>query len=236
MSQNFKRRISLFPNSLSKFQNSIKERKDLADIDTFNKKIINKNTPPKKEKKMKLSLLQTPIIEKNKLRKISIYSPISFCDIPTPITNYENFRKKEININKKLISNFNINMLPEEEKDMNDIININMTSMLPKGKVKKINCDYRKGINNNKNITLVNKDNKQVSFKLYNDKDIYGKNDIIKECDLNNIDNKTEQNSDDEEIQSKCNKCFFELNNAFDFIEKSPNFLMDKIKYGNKSM
>ena len=235
MAQNFKRRISLFPNSLSKFQNSIKERKDLADIDTFNKKIINKNTPPKKEKKMKLSLLQTPIIEKNKLRKISIYSPISFCDIPTPITNYDNFRKKEININKKLISNFNINMLPEEEKDMNDIININKTSMFPKGKVKKLNCDYRKGINN-KNITLVNNDNKKVSFKLYNDKDIYGKNDIIKEYDINNINNKTEQNSDDEEIQSKYNKWFFELNNAFDFIKNNPNYLMDKIKYGNKFM
>ena len=49
MAQNFKRRISLFPNSFSKFQNSIKERRDSADINTLNKKIINKNTP-KKEK------------------------------------------------------------------------------------------------------------------------------------------------------------------------------------------
>ena len=233
MAQNFKRRISLFPNSFSKFQNSIKERRDSADINTLNKKIINKNTP-KKEKKLKLSLLQTPIIEKNKLRKISIYSPISFCDIPTPITNYENFRKKEINYNKKIISNFNINVLPEEEKDMKDSININMTSIFPKGKFKKINCDYRKRKNNNKNVILVNKGNKQISFKLYNDKDIYGKNDIIRECDINNINNNAEQNSDNEEIQTKCNKCFFELNIAFDFIKNNPNYLMDKIKYGKK--
>ena len=55
MAQNYKRRISLFSDSFSKFHNSLKRinEKDLieqADMETFNKKIINKETP-KKEKK-----------------------------------------------------------------------------------------------------------------------------------------------------------------------------------------
>ena len=233
MAQNYKRRISLFPDSFSKFHNSLKKinDKDLigqADEETFNKKIINKKTP-KKEKKLKLSLLQTPSIEKNKLRKISIYSPISFGDIPTPITNYDiNHRKRELQLqspsSNKNITKFNCKLFQEDDIEFKDIINSN-ESLFPGKKVKKVYNGNKNSVNNNKKIFFINDNNKQFSFPFYHDKDIYEKNDIINKCI--NI-NKTIDNSDDEEIQSKYNSCLFELAKAFNYINNNPNFFENK--------
>ena len=244
MAQNYKRRISLFPDSFSKFHNSLKRinEKDLigqADMETFNKKIINKETP-KKEKKVKLSLLQTPEIEKNKLRKISIYSPISFGEIPTPITNYDlNHRKRELQLqspsSKKNITKFNTKLFQEDNFEFNDIINSKI-SLLPCEKNKKVIYGNKSNVDINKKIIFTNDNNKQFSFSLYNDKDIYEKNDIINKCNnFCNI-NKTEDNSDDEEIQSKYNSCIFELSKAFNYINNNPNFFKDKINKRKKCL
>ena len=244
MAQNYKRRISLFPDSFSKFHNSLKRinEKDLieqADMETFNKKIINKETP-KKEKKIKLSLLQTPSIEKNKLRKISIYSPISFGDIPTPITNYDlNHRKRELQLeslsSQKNITKFNTKLFQEDDAEFNDIINSKI-SLFPCEKIKKVIYSNKSNVNSNKKIIFTDDKNKKFSFSLYNDKDIYEKNDIINKCNnFCNI-NKTEDNSDDEEIQSKYNSCIFELSKAFNYINNNPNFFKDKINKRKKCL
>ena len=203
MAQNFKRRISLFPDSLTKFQNSIKKLNQInfaekADIDTFNKKNILYEETPRKEKKVKLSLLDTPSIDKEKFRKISIYSPISFGDNYTP---------------------FN-----EEILDGNTPV-IKKSSLFPNKKFKKI--DFSKSeINNSENIMLNNNENnRQYFFSLYNDKEIYGKNDIVQKCKINNIDD----NSDNDEIQSNKNLCLFELEEAFNYIKNNPKFFSSRI-------
>ena len=244
MAQNYKRRISLFPDSLSKFHNSLKRineknLKEQADVETFNKKIINKETP-KKNKKIKLSLLQTPSIEKNKLRKISIYSPISFGDIPTPITNYDlNHRKRELRLqspsSKKNITRFNSKIFQEDNVEFNDIINSNI-SLFPYEKIKKVYYGNKNNVNSNKKINFINENNKQFTFSLYNDKDIYEKNDIINKCNnFCNI-NKTVDNSDDEEIRSKYNSCIFELSKAFNFINNNPSFFKNRINNRKKCL
>ena len=244
MAQNYKRRISLFPDSFSKFHNSLKRinEKDLigqADVETFNKKIINKETP-KKEKKVKLSLLQTPEIEKNKLRKISIYSPISFGEIPTPITNYDlNHRKRELQLqspsSKKNITKFNTKLFQEDNVEFNDIINSKIF-LYPCEKNKKLIYGNKSNVYIHKKIIFYNDNNKQFSFSLYNDKDIYEKNDIINKCNnFCNI-NKTVDNSDDEEIQNKYNSCIFELSKAFNYINNNPSFFKDKINKRKKCL
>ena len=244
MAQNYKRRISLFPDSFSKFHNSLKRinEKDLigqADVETFNKKIINKETP-KKEKKVKLSLLQTPEIEKNKLRKISIYSPISFGEIPTPITNYDlNHRKRELQLqspsSKKNITKFNTKLFQEDNVEFNDIINSKIF-LYPCEKNKKLIYGNKSNVYIHNKIIFYNDNNKQFSFSLYNDKDIYEKNDIINKCNnFCNI-NKTQDNSDDEEIQSKYNSCIFELSKAINYINNNPIFFKDKINKRKKCL
>ena len=220
MAQNFKRRISLFPDSFTKFQNSLENLNEIdlatkADNETFNKSIINKNTP-KKEKKMKLSLLDTPSIENKNYRKISIYSPISFGDMSTPVS-------------KKNITEFNSQLFLEDEIDVNTVINPN--TFFPCGKFKKL--DYGNKKNNKRNLVFSDENNVKYSFDLYNDKDIFEKNDIIKKGNtkVNTNDNtKKEGNSDDEEIQMKHNSCVIELGKAFDYINNHGNFFSEYIK------
>ena len=220
MAQNFKRRISLFPDSFTKFQNSLENLNEIdlaakADNETFNKSIINKNTP-KKEKKMKLSLLDTPSIENKNYRKISIYSPISFGDMSTPVS-------------KKNITEFNSQLFPEDEIEVNTVINPN--TFFPCGKFKKL--DYGNKKNNKRNLVFSDENNVKYSFNLYNDKDIFEKNDIIKKGNtkVNTKEiRKMEGNSDDEEIQKKRNSCVIELGKAFDYINNHGNFFSEYIK------
>ena len=220
MAQNFKRRISLFPDSFTKFQNSLENLNEIdlaakADKDTFNKSIIiNKNTP-KKEKKIKLSLLDTPSIEEKKYRKISIYSPISFGDMSTPVS-------------KKNITEFNSQIFPEDETDVNTVINPN--SFFPCGKFKKLDFGNKK--NNKRNIVFSDENKMKHSFDLYNDKDIFEKNEIVKRGNAKvnaNYIKSMEENSDDEEIQMKHNLCVNELAKAFDYINNHSKFFSEYI-------
>ena len=223
MAQNFKHRISLFPDSFTKFQNSLKELNEMdlskkADIDTFNKSIINKNTP-KKEKKMKKSLLDTPSIENKKYRKISVYSPISFGDISTPVS-------------KKTISEFNSQLFSEEEIEVNNNINNNSNlSFFPFAKNKKLSYGNKNRNMVNKNIIISDENSKQYSLPLYCDYDIYGQSDIIKKSNsvMNDNVKNIGDNSDDEEIVKKNNLCMNELGKAINYIKNNPNFFSERI-------
>ena len=170
MAQNFKRRISLYPDHPNIFKNSLNRLKEQdislkADLDTFNKTSIYKNTP-KKEKKLNKDLLETPILEKEKYRKISIYSPISFGDFSTPVSNNDT-------INKKIITDFNSQILLSE--DNFDFKDFNRIFHLRKYKKKEINQNII-----SHNIVLSNDKNENFLFPLYNDIDIYGKNNFIR--------------------------------------------------------
>lgn len=81
MAKNFKRRITLLPDSYYKIENSLKKFTEStliekADNDTFNKLNINKDiSTPKKEKTLNSSILNTPSIKKIKTKKnINIFS------------------------------------------------------------------------------------------------------------------------------------------------------------------
>ena len=222
MAQNFKRRISLFPDSFTKFQNSLEKLNEInlaekADIDTFNKSIIEKHTKntPKKEKKVKLSLLDSPSIENKKYRKISIYSPISFGDMSTPVS-------------KKNITEFNSQIFSEDEVDINNAINAN--SFFPCGKFKKLDFSNKK--NANRNIILKDENNMSYSFSLFYDKDIYEKNNIMTKgnakMNYTNM-NIKEENSDKEEIQKDHNLCVNELGKTLDLINNSSNYFSEYV-------
>ena len=206
MYKNIKRRISLYPDSLNKFQNPLKriKEKDLsekADLDTFNKISINKKTP-KKEKKLNKDILQSPIIEKEKYRKISIYSPISFGDISTPL-------------NDKKITDFNNQiLLSEDNLDFNDFDNI----ICPFKKFKKIDNKNKKNIKYNDNIVFTNNKNENIKFSLYKDYDIYGKNDIIKKYNSFINDNENFKNKNN-------NLCLINLEEGINYINKHPEYL-----------
>ena len=228
MAQNFKRRISLFPESFCKFQKPLENLNkmnlaEIADVDTFNKSIVYKNTP-KKEKKVKLSLLDTPSIEEKKYRKISIYSPISFGDLSTPVS-------------KKNITEFNSQIFLEDEIDANTTFNSNGNiSFLPCGKFKKLDNRYQNKNIINKNIIFNDENDCKCSFNIYHDKDIYEKNDIIKnDNDINSEKMKNVgENTDDEEIKLKRDLCINELGKAFDYIDDNPNFFSEMINRRKK--
>ena len=228
MAQNFKRRISLFPETFGKFQNSLEKLSDInlaekADKDTFNKSVINKNTP-KKEKKVKKSLLDTPSIEDKKYRKISIYSPISFGDMSTPVS-------------KKNISEFNSQIFSEDEIELNTTFNSSgYLSFLPCGKFKKLDNRYKNKNILNKNIMLKDENDKNYSFRIYYDKDIYEKNDTLKnDCNINNNKIKNvDENSDDEEIEQKHDLCINELGKAIDYFNDNPKFFSEMVNKRKK--
>ena len=181
MTQNFKRRITLLPNSKDSIQNSLKKFKDIdleekADNDTFNKTLISKNTP-KKEKKINPYLLETPKIEKSKERRISIYSPLSFGENSfmedNPISNekisiHKNFEK---NSSEKKVTNFNYHITENQEIDIQ-----NINTCFSMNKIKKLNKNNRKF----ENVIVFNNDNYQkYIFPLFNDNDIYRESNII---------------------------------------------------------
>ena len=181
MTQNFKRRITLLPNSKDSIQNSLKKFKDIdleekADNDTFNKTLISKNTP-KKEKKINPYLLETPKIEKSKERRISIYSPLSFGENSfmedNPISNekisiHKNFEK---NSSEKKVTNFNYHITENQEIDIQ-----NINTCFSMNKIKKLNKNNRKF----ENVIVFNNDKYQkYIFPLFNDNDIYRESNII---------------------------------------------------------
>ena len=132
-------------------------------------------------------------------------------------------------VSKKNITEFNSQLFPEDEIEVNTVINPN--TFFPCGKFKKL--DYGNKKNNKRNLVFSDENNVKYSFNLYNDKDIFEKNDIIKKgntkVNTNEI-RKMEGNSDDEEIQMKHNSCVIELGKAFDYINNHGNFFSEYIK------
>lgn len=209
MAQNFKRRISLYPDHSNIFKNSLNRLKEQdislkADLDTFNKTSIYKNTP-KKEKKLNKDLLETPILEKEKYRKISIYSPISFGDLSTPASNNDT-------INKKIITDFNSQILLSE--DNFDFKDFNRIFHLRKYKKKEINQNII-----SRNIVLSNDRNENFIIPLYNDIDIYGKNNFIRSSFQN------EYNSNAKDIKNKKNLYLINLEEGINHIKKFPDYI-----------
>ena len=252
MAQNFKRRITLLPNSSNQIQNSIKKFKDIDDIaeiadnDTFNKTIIYEKTPIK-EKKLNPSLLETPVIEKKRKRKISIYSPLSFSEIYSMDENKtqsgEIFFNKNIentidNSTRKKISNFSHQSLQESdnEDDIDDDYEPDFNIYFPVGKRKKTENIHKK-IND---VIIFNDDNcNKYFFPLFNDKEIFGKannnnykdnsdnKDIKHEKFLLNIHD--DENSNNEQIQQGCNICLKQLDEAINYYSNCPKCISRNI-------
>ena len=234
MAQNFRRRITLLPNSFYNFQNSMKKYKEIdlsdkADNDTFNKSIINKNTPIK-EKKLDPSLLETPIMEKNKKqRRISIYSPLSF---NTPSNVKCTSISSEIKDNNYVENSSNLkitNFSPELSPDIDDIFsNFNIQHSLRK--IKKIG--NRKNVG--KDIIFVDEKSEKYNFILFNDKNIFGENNNIIDNDIKFLNNShDDENSDGEEIEKDYQLCLKQLNEGIDYFSKFPQCISRRINYNN---
>lgn len=236
MAQNFKRRVTLLPSSLYDIQNSIKKFKDAdiiekADKNTFNKSIISKKTPIK-EKKLDPSLLETPIMEKTRLRRISIYSPLSFSERTyvneTPGTSEDKYFYNKIkNISskdkstRKKITNFTQETF--QERDDDDIFDFNIC--LSFSKRKKLNNNDNKKINK---LIVFNDDNyDNYIFPLFNDKDIF--EELKGNINSNNINKKEclhingDETSDEEQIQHDRNVSLKHLKEAINFYTNCPN-------------
>ena len=235
MAQNFRRRISLLPNSNYNFQNSMKKNKEIdliekADNDTFNKSIINKITPIK-EKRLDPSLLETPIIQKDKKqRRISIYSPLSFnidsnlksTSISSEIKNNNNCIDNSSNIK---ITNFS----PELSPDTDDIF-INFDICHPFRKIKKIGS-MRKKVEND--IIFIDEKNKKYNFELFHDKNIFGKENNIINRDIKclNTHNDDDANSDEEQIENDYQICLKQLSEGINYYSKFPNCISRNMHY-----
>ena len=129
---------------------------------------------------------------------------------------------------QKNITKFNTKLFQEDDVEFNDIINSEI-SLFPCEKIKKVIYSNKSNVNNNKKIIFTDDKNKKFSFSLYNDKDIYECNNF---CNIN----KTVDNSDEEEIQSKYNSCIYELSKAFNYINNNPNFFKDIINKRKKCL
>ena len=219
MAQNFRRRITLLPNSFGKNLNSAKNYKEIdleekADEDTFNKSTNNKFTPKKKTKSND-SLLESPIIERDKrLRRISIHSPISFNDNSLLKNSPNNFGTNFFNdfdnfclgsFLDKNISNFKCHFSPENCWDSPNFDSLE--------KIKKSNNKENKTVE--KTIILNDDENNNYLFSVYNDRDIYGNNYIIDQDNAMMRTNFNDNyNSDEENIKNGQEMCLSELKEA----------------------
>ena len=231
MTQNFRRRITLLPNSFCDIQNSMKKFKEIdliekADNDTFNKSIVNKITPMKK-KKLNSSLLDTPIIEEKKERRISIYSPLSFKEDSslkyTPISTQENDDYNKIDKSSELIiTNFSPTF-SEEIEEFCPTFNYNFLCK----KLKKLIRSNKKSENE---IIFIDGNNHQYQFELFDDQDVFGedKNYKDKEKRISNLKFQDDENSDDEKIQNDYEICIKKLEEAIDYYSKNPNCISRK--------
>ena len=231
MTQNFRRRITLLPNSFCDIQNSMKKFKEIdliekADNDTFNKSIVNKITPMKK-KKLTSSLLDTPIIEEKKERRISIYSPLSFKEDSslkyTPISTQENDDYNKIDKSSELIiTNFSPTF-SEEIEEFCPNFNYNFLCK----KLKKLIRSNKKSENE---IIFIDGNNQQYQFELFDDQDVFGqdKNYKDKEKRISSLKFQDDENSDDETIQNDYEICIKNLEEAIDYYSKNPNCISRK--------
>ena len=219
MAKNFKRRITLLPDSYYKIENSLKKFTETtliekADNDTFNKLNINKDiSTPKKEKTLNSSILKSPSIKKSRQRKISIYSPLCFNEISV-IKNNSIFSEDKILNNdstEKKVTKFNYPISLDQE-----IYSQSFNTTFSMNKIKRIN----KPKNKLGNIIMFNDENdKKYLFPLFEDKQIYGKNN-----DINNDNNQIislinykEDISDNEQTKEENNICLTQLKEAIKF-------------------
>ena len=231
MAKNFKRRITLLPDSYYYFKDSIKKYKEIdlsekADNDTFNKSIINKITPTK-EKKLDPSLLETPIIEKDKqLRRISIYSPLSF-NTPSYLKSTSISSEIKDNNNVEKSSNLITNFCPELSPEIDDIFS-NCDIQHPLRKIKKIGTRKKVG----KDIIFVDEKSEKYNFTLFNDKNIFGENNNIIDNDIKYLNNThDDENSDGEQIENDYQTCLKQLREGIDYFSKFPQCLSRRINY-----
>ncbi len=219
MAKNFKRRITLLPDSYYKIENSLKKFTETtliekADNDTFNKLNINKDiSTPKKEKTLNSSILKSPSIKKSRQRKISIYSPLCFNE-NSVIKNNSIFSEDKILNNdstEKKVTKFNYPISLDQE-----IYSQSFNTTFSMNKIKRIN----KPKNKLENIIMFNDENdKKYLFPLFDDKQIYGKNN-----DINNDNNQIislinykEDISDNEQTKEENNICLTQLKEAINF-------------------
>jgi hypothetical protein len=217
MAKNFKRRITLLPDSYYKIENSLKKFTETtliekADNDTFNKLNINKDiSTPKKEKTLNSSILNTPSIKKSRQRKISIYSPLCFNE-NSVINDNSIFSEDKTHNNdstEKKVTKFNCPLSLDQE-----IYIQNFNGTFSMNKIKKIN----KPKNKFGNIIVFNDENdKKYLFPLFDDRQIYDKNN-----DINHDNNQmislikyNEDNSDNEQIKKENNIYLSQLKEAF---------------------
>ena len=231
MAQNFRGIITQLPNSFSNFQNSMEQFKEIAlsekaDNDTFNKSIINKITPTK-EKKLDPSLLETPIIEKDKkLRRISIYSPLSF-NTPSYLKSTSISSEIKDNNNVEKSSNLITNFCPELSPEIDDIFS-NCDIQHPLRKIKKIGTRKKVG----KDIIFVDEKSEKYNFTLFNDKNIFGENNNIIDNDIKYLNNThDDENSDGEQIENDYQTCLKQLREGIDYFSKFPQCLSRRINY-----
>ena len=215
MAQNFRRRISLLPDSFQKIQNSLKKFKEIdlsekADSDTFNKSTIDTITPIK-DKKIDPYLLETPLIDKKRLRKISIYSPLSFTENSNLNDNDCSYIQ---NLSTKKVTNFNNEILENNE----DILFINLY-FSKYGKMKKlINNENNKKAE--KKIEFHDRNYKKYIFPFFDDKDIFGNDNIIKDNEMKCLNIQDDESSDEEQIQNDFNICLNQLDEAINYYSK----------------
>ena len=184
--------------------------------------MMNKKTPIK-EKKIDPYLLETPFIEKKKLRKISIYSPLSFSENSnlknTPISTDEEIiiskKSKISNLPTKKVTRFN-NQICEIEEDI-PFFNIYFSVF---SKRKKLINDNN--IKTKSNIEFHDKDNKSYKFPLFNDKDIFEQDNIIKDNEMKFFNNNDDENSDEEQIHNDFNICLNQLDEAMNYYSNYP--------------
>jgi hypothetical protein len=231
MAKNFKRRITLLPDSYYYFKDSIKKYKEIdlsekADNDTFNKSIIKRITPIK-EKKLDPSLLETPIIEKDKkLRRISIYSPLSF-NTPSYLKSTSISSEIKDNNNVEKSSNLITNFCPELSPEIDDIFS-NCDIQHPLRKIKKIGTRKKVG----KDIIFVDEKSEKYNFTLFNDKNIFGENNNIIDNDIKYLNNThDDENSDGEQIENDYQTCLKQLREGIDYFSKFPQCLSRRINY-----
>ena len=231
MAKNFKRRITLLPDSFYKFENSLNKFTETtliekADNDTFNKLNINKDiSTPKKEKTLNSSILNTPSIKKSRQRKISIYSPLCFNE--NSVINNNSILSGEKILNndstEKKVTKFNYQISQDQD--------IYIQSFNATFSMNKIRKGLNKPKNKFRNIIVFNDENdKKYFFPLFDDTQIYGKIN-----DINQNNNKVisltkykEDDSDNEQIKEEHNICLNQLKEVF-------NCYLDNHYYSQKN-
>lgn len=218
MAQNFRRRITLQTNPFYEFQKSSKKYKGIdflekADSDTFIKSTVNKVTPTK-EKKINPLLLETPKIEQERQRRISIYSPLSFN------------QKSDLKNDNNYITNFNNEAYADIDKD--DVFP--NFDFFPLKKVKKTLESNKINKKTYKEIEFYDERNKKYKYGLFKDNNIFDKDftDDKEGLYFNNRINCGES-TDDDKKENDCKRCINILKEGIEFFSNNPGYISRNI-------